>query len=275
MIPSFYGIGDVAGALWTWTEANDIDAADGTPTKPCLKIPCPTWVECRMEAEGLCVTHGNLSDRAWPELTKQFLSIVMGAHQRRLSAAKIAKVLTDIGTPTTPDATMLNSDTTGDLLNVIALAAADFRSQYRISKRRSVDVLLPDWALEVLRENMAQRAGVWDAMSITDGQITSWLTARGVRPQFTPDWQPLYNAAAATRWPANVTFALWLTGSYVALDGGEIDLGVVRDSTLNATNDFTAAWSEQFYQVCRRGPKGRAYTVPVLVNGVTGCCPAA
>ena len=57
-----------------------------------------------MEAEGLCVTHGNLSDRAWPELTKQFLSIVMGAHQRRMSAAKIAKVLADIGAATSPEA---------------------------------------------------------------------------------------------------------------------------------------------------------------------------
>jgi hypothetical protein len=277
MIPSFYGIGDVGGALWTWTEANDIAAATqpAGPEKPCLKIPCPTWTECRLEAEGLCVTHGNLSDRAWPELTSGFLSIVMAAHQRRMSAAKIAKVLGDIGATTTPDATMLLGDVTADVLNIIALAAEDMRSQYRLAKGRSVDVLLPDWARSVLRENMAHRAGVTDSMNVSDSQVTSWLTARGIRPQFTPDWQPLYNAAPATRWPATLVFALWLTGSYIALDGGSIDLGVVRDSTLNATNDFTAAWSEQFYQVCRRGPKGRTYTVPVLVDGVTGCCPAA
>jgi hypothetical protein len=274
MVPSFYGIGDVSGALWTWTEAQDISAATqpAGPEKPCMKIPCPTWTECRMEAEGLCVTHGNLSDRAWPELTRQFLSIVMGAHQRRLSAAKIAKVIADTAT-VAPDAAMMPSDAAGDLLNVISLAAADLRSQYRISKRRSVDLLLPDWALEVLRSNMAMRAGVFDAMNITDGQITSWLTARGVRPQFTPDWQPLYASTAALKWPATLTFALWLTGSYFSIDGGEIDLGVVRDSTLNATNDFTAAWSEQFYQVCRRGPQGRKYTVNLAVDGVTACCP--
>jgi len=277
MIPSFYGIGDVAGALWTWTEANDIAAATqpAGPEKPCLKIPCPTWTECRLEAEGLCVTHGNLSDRAWPELTRSFLSIVMAAHQRRISAAKIAKVLTDIGATTTPDATMLLGDVTADVLNVIALGAEDMRSQYRLAKGRSVDVLLPEWGRSVLRENMAHRQGVTDSMNVTDSQVTSWLTARGIRPQFTADWQPLYNTAPATRWPATMVFALWLTGSYISLDGGSIDLGVVRDSTLNATNDFTAAWSEQFFQVCRRGPKGRTYTVPVLVDGVTGCCPTA
>jgi hypothetical protein len=170
---------------------------------------------------------------------------------------------------------MLLSDTAGDLLNVIALAAADMRSQYRVGKSRSVDVLLPDWALEVLRENMAHRHGIYDAMNVTDSQIMGWLSARGVRVQFTPDWQPLFNATPAVKWPANVTFAIWFSGSYVSIDGGSIDLGVVRDSTLNATNDFTAAWSEQFYQVCRQGPLARSYTVPVLVDGVTGCCPVA
>ena len=274
MIPSFYGIGDAAGALWTWTEANDIAAAAGTPTKPCMKIPCPTWHECRLEAEGLCVTHGNLSDRAWPELTRQFVSIVMAAHLRRLSAAKIAKVLADTATAAAPGATMTAGDAASDLLGVIELAAADLRSQYRIGKNRSIDVLLPDWILPVLRSNMAQRIDA-AMLDVTDAQITSWLTQRGVRPQFTPDWQPLHAGAAATAWPATVTFAMWLTGSYISLDGGTIDLGVVRDSLLNATNDFTAAWSEQFYQVCRRGPQGVQHTVPLSIDGVVGCCPAA
>lgn len=275
MIPTFYDISDVTDALWNWTEADDISAADGDPTKPCLKIPCPTWAECRLEAEGLCVTHGNLSDRAWPELTTQFISIVMGAYRRRLSAAKIAKVIADTVT-VTPGAAMTPSDAAGDLLNVISLAAADLRSMYRVSKSRAVDVLLPDWALEVLRSNMAMRQGVWDAMNVPDSQITGWLSARGVRVQFTPDWQPLSNGTApTTTWPANVTFAIWFSGSYVSIDGGTLDLGVVRDSTLNATNDFTAAWMETFYQVCRRGPQGRQYTVPLSVDGVTGCCPAA
>jgi hypothetical protein len=39
------------------------------------------------------------------------------------------------------------------------------------------------------------------------------------------------------------------------------------------TNVFTTAWSEQFYQVCRQGPLARQYTVPVLVEGKTACCP--
>jgi hypothetical protein len=340
LVPSFFTTSDASGALWNWTEAQDMGISstvtnkaltanvatittaaahnlsvgrtvvvsgvgapfDGTwvvasvPTtttftyavtaanvtsaaatgtvgavKGCLKIPCPTWTEARLEAEGLCVTHGNLSDRAWPELTRQFLSVVMGAHQRRLSAAKIAKVLSG-ATVVAPAASLTPSDAAGDLLNVISLAADDLRSQYRVSKSRSIDVLLPSWIVDVLRSTLAMRGGV-DLLSVSDSDVVGYMTARGVRPQFTPDWQPLYTTTPATAWPANVTFAMWFTGAYVSIDGGSIDLGVVRDSTLNATNDFTAAWSEQFFQVVRRGPLARSYTVPLGVDGVTACCP--
>lgn len=342
MVPTFYDIGDVGGAYWTWTEAADVAAltavtaasasdagnvltinttlphglkvgntviitgatpaqANGTftvatvvdadtftvpsagvtdgavtgltykTTKGCLRIPCPTWTESRLEGEGLCVTHGNLQDRAWPELTRNFVGIVMAGHLRRLSAAKIAKVLADSVT-VTPNAGLLPSDVAGDLLNVLELAAADLRSEFRVGRSRSVDVVLPSWIINVLRSNMAMRHGIdpSQAMNIPDSAIVAWLTARGIRPQFTPDWQPLFNAAPSTNWPANVTFLMFFTGAYISLDGGTIDLGVTRDSTLNATNDYTAAWSEQFYQVVRRGPQARQYTLAMQVNGTTG-----
>ena len=80
-------------------------------------------------------------------------------------------------------------------------------------------------------------------------------------------------SAPATAWPATVLFLIFVSGAYVNLDGGRIDLGVMRDSTLNSTNDFTAAWSEQFFQVARRGPQARKYTVTLDVSGVTACCP--
>jgi hypothetical protein len=273
MVPSYYGFGDVAGALWNWTEAQDIAAATqpAGPDKPCLKIPCPTWTECRLEAEGLCVTHGNLSDRAWPELTRYFINIVMAAHMHRISAAKLAKVVSG-ATAVVPDASMLTSDAAGDLLGVLELQAADLRSQYRLARTRAVDAIVPDWTAAILRANMAKRAGV-DFMQVTDAQVTSWLTSRGVRPQFVSDYQPLYSTAPATKWPAALEFTMLIAGSYVSIDGGTIDLGVVRDSILNSTNDFTAAWSEQFFQVCNIGPKARKVSVTLTPDGVTACCP--
>lgn len=273
LVPSFYTFSDVGGALWNWTEANDIAAATqpAGPDKTCLKIPCPTWTDIRLEAEGLCVTHGNLSDRAFPELTRSYVNTVMNAHLHRLSAAKIAKITTGA---TAVSFAGEKSDAAGDLLSAIGLTAVSMRSQYRAARSRSVDVLLPDWTIEACRASLAMRAGV-DLLSVTDAQITGWFAARGVRAQFLSDYQPLYAGSANTDWPTTIKFAAYFTGAYLEADGGEIDLGVVRDSTLNSTNDFTAAWSEQFFAVARVGPLAREVTVDLTVDGVTGCCPAA
>jgi hypothetical protein len=90
------------------------------------------------------------------------------------------------------------------------------------------------------------------------------------------DYQPLNSGgAAAETFPATLQFLIYPAGGYVRGDGGTIDLGVVRDSVLNATNDYTAAWTEQMYLVAQLGPDARKVTVNYDINGVTGCCPVA
>jgi hypothetical protein len=38
--------------------------------------------------------------------------------------------------------------------------------------------------------------------------------------------------------PAEVTWAIIPEGTFLVADGGTLDLGIVRDSILNSTNDF-------------------------------------
>ena len=78
----------------------------------------------------------------------------------------------------------------GDVLGVIELAAQDVRSQHRIANRRSLDVVLPSWAIGVLGSNLAMRAGV-DLLSMPDDRVVKYLTDRHVRVQWLQDWQPL------------------------------------------------------------------------------------
>jgi hypothetical protein len=59
-------------------------------------------------------------------------------------------------------------------------------------------------------------------------------------------------AGALTAWPAKVVFPLFPEGSFQFLDGGELNLGVVRDSTLNSTNDYET-FIETFENVAFRG----------------------
>ncbi|WP_395160394.1 major capsid protein [Ilumatobacter sp.] len=241
-------------------------AGTGTPFKHSMRIPCPTWSEARMGADGLSVTHGNLSNEAWPELTADFLRVALASHRRFMSSRRIARVVNDTVTVIPADP---GSDVAADLLQIIELQAVDMRSQYRVGANTVVEALIPEWIMPVLRANMAKRAGVENMMSVPDSMINGWLTQRGIKPQYTPDWQPLYSGAPATNYPAAVQVAMWFGGSYFSLNGGRIDLGVQRDPDMNAYNDYTAAWFEEFWTIARRGPAGRkwSYTLTGKIDG--------
>lgn len=266
-VPDFIGIGEANNALWTWTE----DSRDDEDTKPCLYVPCPDFTDYRLEAEGLCITAGNLTDRAYPELTQRFVQLAINSHLHRVSAAIINKILNG-ATGVTMNA--VNSSAAGSILNAIDLQVADYRSQYRMSVNTVLEAVFPLWTRELMRSDLAMRNGVM-MTNVSDADLAAHFATRKVRPQFVHDYQPLYGMGAKTDWPSTLSFILYAAGSYVRGDGGTIDLGVVRDSVLNATNDFTAAWTEQLYLVAKVGPTAREVEVTLAVDGTTACCPTA
>ena len=264
-VPSFYAVGDAAEGLWSWTEADDVSAHDPTSpegSKPCLRIPCPEFTDYRLVAEGLCITNGNLTDRAFPELTQRFVQLALNAHLHRLSAAMIADIA---GSATGVTMGSVNATAAGSILNAIDLQVEDYKSQYRMAVGSVLEAIFPLWTKAVIRADLALRHGV-ALTNVTDAVIDDHFAARKVRAQFVHDYQPLYGVAEATAWPATLDFLLYPAGGYVRGDGGTIDLGVVRDSVLNATNDYTAAWTEQLYLVAQMGPAAREITVNIDVN---------
>lgn len=272
-VPDFLGINDAAGALWTWTEADDEAAHDPEApegSKPCLRIPCPSFTDYRLTAEGLCITNGNLTDRAFPELTTRFVALALNAHLHRLSGAMIADIG---GSATGVTVAAYPTSAAGSILNAIDLQVEDYRSQYRMAVGAVLEAIFPLWTKALIRADLAMRTGV-ELTNVTDAVVDAHFAARKVRAQFVHDYQPLYGMAPATSWPTSLDFLLYPAGGYVMGDGGMIDLGIVRDSVLNATNDYTAAWTEQLYLVAQLGPAAREVTVNFDVDGVTGCCVA-
>jgi hypothetical protein len=257
-----------------FTNANIASAAavgTVTPIKGCFRITCPTWTDYELEAEGLCVTHGNLMDRAYPELTTRYVNLVMAAHERRVARQALGKVLAAAHT-TGVTYTTGTSDAAGELLSAIDLQAQDYRSQYGMDEGAVLEVVLPLWTFGAIRATLAKRQGV-DLFDVTNDRIRGWFADRGVRAQFVRDYQELYATTPKTAWPTSIKFAMYPAGGFFKGDGGSIDLGVQRDSRLNETNDHTVAWTEQFYLIGRRGPKAREVTVTIDTDGVTACCP--
>lgn len=269
--PSIAGISNQS---WVWTEADDTAALAGTPTKPCIRIPCPAFIEERLEAVGICITHGNLADRAFPEMTRRYIGLVMAAHEhfinaRMLTAMEAASVAVTIGA---------SNGAASPILAAVDLQAQDYRDKFKMDENAVLEAVFPTWIAGAVRADLSRRAGV-DFMDVGQAEINRWFAARNVRPQFVYDWQSIFGSHAAsgyaTAWPTEARFLLYAAGTHVRGNGGTIDLGVVRDSTLNETNDFTAAWSEEFMLHAKMGHESRVITVPISADGATGDGPTA
>lgn len=251
---------------FVWTEADDIAATSGTPTKPCVRISCPTFTECRLDATGLCVTAGNLMDRAYPEQIRWFLSRAIRAYERNNSIRQLNLVLAD----TVPAVIGATFGAASALLGALLLQAVDFRETNGLCCGQTLDVVLPCWAQDVLRADIARQDGTFSIGNLpTNADVTRWLESVGVNVRYINYWQPIAGDPALT-WPATIQFLIGYPGSYIRFDQGRLDLGVIRDSVLNATNDYTAVWFEEFYCVGRRGPQSRLVTVPICPLGEVG-----
>lgn len=264
-------IADVLSNIWLWTEGDDIAAATGTGTKPCVRVPCPSFNELRLSCHGLCITAGNLTESAYPEMITNYLKLVMNSHEHVMNQRIIADM---VAGSTAVSVTGTDLPTTTGILGAVGLQAVDYREKYRMCEGDVLEVVLPRWAKEAIRSDMAKKNGV-DMLDVTDAQILAWFDVRNVRVQFVSDWQLGSGdlpgqTTPRTAWPDNVQFLIYAAGTWVVGMGLDLNLGVVRDSTLNAKNDHTAAWTEECKLTAKIGHESRLVTVNHCVSGMSG-----
>lgn len=260
---------------WIWTEASDIAAVTGSPTKPCVRVPCPTFDEERLECYGICLTAGNLTDDAYPEATENTLRLLMTAHDRAINGRLIAlMVAASSAAISTGSYAVTGQPVYQQVFGGIALGAADYRARYGMCQDDVLEVVAPYWLKDVIRADIAWRNGV-EAQQIPDSEIMAHFGVINTRIQWVNDWQvrgagQFGNATPMTSWPTSATVMIYAAGTFVKGNGLTLDLGVVRDSVLNETNDHTAAWTEECHLIARVGHESRQYTINFAVNGRTG-----
>jgi hypothetical protein len=261
---------------WLWTETDDINTVTGSTNKPTLRVPCPTFSEARLECYGVTLTAGNLTDDAYPEATRNTLRLLLLAHAHAMNARIISTMVSLSTAAVTGGGFADANDVVTQTLGGIALSAVDYRARYGMSAGEVLEVVAPYWLLEVIRAGLSHRTGVGggsEFLAVADSTIQSYFADRNVRVQFVNDWQvrgtgQFGNATAMTAWPTAVTVMVYSAGTFVLGNGLQLDLGVVRDSALNAENDFTAAWSEECHLVAKVGHESRQYTLGFSVSAV-------
>lgn len=258
---------------WLWTEADDILAATGAPTKPCVRVICPTFDEVRLECYGICLTAGNLTADAYPEAVRNHLSLLMSAHYHAMNQRYLQQMVA-LSTSAIVVPTGACRAISSDLPDYVGLAAQDYRTRFGMCDNDVLEVVLPRWARDAIRSDLSRRTAL-DPTNYTNADIDRLFTARRVRIQWVNDWQIRTagqpgGATALTAWPDTVDFMIYAAGTFVRGNGLTLDLGVVRDSVLNETNDHTAAWTEECHLIARYGHESRLYRLPVCVGGLTG-----
>lgn len=133
--------------------------------------------------------------------------------------------------------------------------------------------IIPTWTLDGLAKSVAG-----NTLSATNTAF-DWPDqffgplASGQLPTPLPD-ASANSAVAYAGWPKRLSFFLFAEGTFVYLDGGRIDLGVIRDSVLNNVNKYQT-FVEPFEGIAKRGYESIQCTVPMSLAGTTFAAVAA
>jgi hypothetical protein len=255
---------------WLWSEADDQATVTGSVNKPTLRVPCSTFTSGRLEAYGLTLTAGNLTDSAYPEQTANFLRLLRAAYAHAINARLLS--LVDSASTAYSGLGAANMPAFQTVLDSVEFAAIDYRNKYAMSEDSVLEVILPRWVLAAMRADLAWRNNV-ERESISDGVIRGFFTDRNVSVQFVSDYgvrgsgQFGFNVTTLVKWPATANMLIYAAGTFLHGQGMSLDLGVVRDSVLNAENDFTAAWAEETHMIAKVGHESRKYVITFGVNG--------
>jgi hypothetical protein len=112
-----------------------------------------------------------------------------------------------------------------------------------------------------------------DRFAIADNVVDAWFSARHINVTWHLDGESgqifgAQNAGSLLDFPSTVVWYLFSEGTFLFLDGGTLDLGLVRDSSLNSTNDYKM-FVETFEGVAKVGVESLRISSALVVNGAS------
>lgn len=223
-----------------------LTATTPADAKPCLEMNCVEENTAYIEAITLCLTFNNLTTRTFPELIKRQNDLALVAHARVAENALLAQIEAG-STAVTAQTQVVGA--TREILNLFERATASYRFKHRMSTAAPLRAIIPGWVMNLLRADLVlQMPGDGlELFDIAEAKINAWFRSRGINPTWHldgvgPALVDSDGAGSGTAmgfdFPGQIEFALFAEGTWLFLDGGTLDLGVIRDSSLVATNQY-------------------------------------
>lgn len=265
-------IGDEGDVILT-----EYDVENGTE-KVCVEVPCPDFVDVRLDVAYLCITGNLLQSRGYPEAVTHFTQEAITALAHKVNESMIARLVAGSTAPATITEPTSSDDAASNLLSAVELAIMDMRYRNRMGMNATVEVVFPAWVFGPIRASLARRRGVAE-LAVSNAEIVSWFTLRGARAQFVYDWQDAFSGgtfggtASATAFPTSVTFLVYPAGTWVKAEQDVISLDTIYDNAMLTQNQFTALFVEDGMAALKMCRDSRLYTTDVNPAGITTCCP--
>lgn len=258
----------------------------GYVAKACTRVSCPTETQVTVAAISWCVTFDNLGYRVFPEQVRNMLQRVAIEYAKRKEVFYLDRIDQLAGAAVDIDAALTGAGaanpygTGRSIFSDLVTAGHNYRKRNNMSRDAILDVWLPDVVEDNLAVDMVNdpnMSAVGTIMTGPNGNLTQVVAQRA---RFNINWYyydsdevgfpaSAHDGAAAAWNPLPTVFRSYIhaPGAIQRLDAGQLDLGVVRDSTLNADNDLQL-FAEQWIEVAKPGCEVVAYDHTTCYSGV-------
>lgn len=261
--PPSFASGDYANAVGIWTAAND--SAETPGTKASLTVSAAAELTATTDAVTLQLQFGNLMTRAYPELIARHNELALVQHAREAEQ----NLLTKIGNASTAVTTSSLIGFGRDFLVQVRRAAVAYRSRHRIDAGTQLKAIVPDWVIDAMAADLTLSMPGDGTIALAKAEIEGYLANSNVSLTASPDATPFgaQGAAALLEFPDSFDWFLFAEGTFLFLDGGTLDLGIIRDSSLVGTNDYKM-FVETFEGLAKVGIESLKITSSISINGV-------
>ena len=272
--PSFANVASntttYSSAVGIWTSANDSAETPSPSAKLSLTVAAAQEVTAQTDAVTLQLQFGNLMTRAYPELIARHNELALVQHAREAEENLVSGINSGSTAVTTTNLIGFGRD----FLVQVRRAAAGYRARHRLSPDARLKVVIPVWVYDAMAADLALAMPGDGTLSVSKSEIDGYLAALNVdvvtvldsTGSLAQSLNMFQAAAALNEFPDTFKWFLFAEGTFLFLDGGTLDLGIIRDSTLVGTNDYKM-FIETFEAVAKVGIESLAITSTINVNG--------
>jgi hypothetical protein len=272
--------------LGVWSQADDaavVVEPPAGPRKTCMIVDCPGLLEASIYSTYLCLEFANMTarfDQQWVTATTDSAQVAWARFAENQLLSRIAA-----GSKAVTGEHAVGA--VRDLLWNYDRFIAYYRNRHRLNSTVPLHTMMPQWVINMLQSDLAlafSNASPAEVFAISQATLESWFRTRNVNVTWHLDglaggtqstvvfdsqnYADLAAGGTVPEYPASVDSILYREGDWLFLDGGTLDLGLVRDSTLNLRNRYQT-FMETFEGVAFTGKESLRLKLPLVPSGAS------